>query len=51
MAAITNKERAIAFIISFETGDRQIIESWVSDDYIPHYPDIETGKAATFRFF
>jgi predicted SnoaL-like aldol condensation-catalyzing enzyme len=51
MAAITNKERAIAFIISFETGDRQILESWVSDDYIPHYPDIETGKSALLDFF
>ena len=51
MAAITNKERAIAFIISFETGDRQIIENWVSEDYIPHYPDIETGKDALLDFF
>lgn len=48
---ITNKERAIAFLISFETGDRNIIENWVSDNYTPHYPDIRTGKEALLDFF
>jgi predicted SnoaL-like aldol condensation-catalyzing enzyme len=48
---VTNKERAIAFLISFETGDRDIIENWVSDNYTPHFPDIGTGKEALLDFF
>ena len=51
MASISNKERAIAFIISFETGDRQIIENWVSEDYTPHYPDVGDGKDALLDYF
>jgi predicted SnoaL-like aldol condensation-catalyzing enzyme len=49
--ALTNKERAMAFLISFETGDREIIENGVSENYTPHYPDIGDGKNALLDFF
>lgn len=49
--ALTNKERAMAFLISFETGDREMIENGVSENYTPHYPDIGDGKNALLDFF
>ena len=49
--AVTIKEKAVAFLISFETGDRDIVENWVSENYTPHYPDIGNGKNALLDFF
>lgn len=47
----TNKEKAIAFLKSFETGDKQIIEKWAAEKYIPHYPAVSNGRNALLEFF
>ncbi len=47
----TKKEKAIAVLKSFETGDRRAIQEWVAGEYVPHYPTIPNGKYALLEFF
>jgi predicted SnoaL-like aldol condensation-catalyzing enzyme len=47
----TNREKAVAFLKSSETGDMEFVKKWVSEDYTPHYPSIKTGRDALLKFY
>ena len=47
----TNREKAIAFLKSSETGDKEFVNKWVSENYTPHYPSIKTGRDALLEFY
>ena len=47
----TNREKAVAFLKSSETGDNEFVKKWVSENYTPHYPSIRTGKDALLEFY
>ena len=47
----TNREKAISFLKSSETGDTEFVKKWVSENYTPHYPSINTGREALLEFY
>jgi predicted SnoaL-like aldol condensation-catalyzing enzyme len=47
----TNREKAVAFLKSSETGDKEFVKEWVSENYTPHYPSIKTGRHELLEFY
>jgi predicted SnoaL-like aldol condensation-catalyzing enzyme len=39
------------FLRSSETGDKEFVKKWISENYTPHYPSIKTVRDALLEFY